>query len=289
MAPERVYRNYTLDEDTYDARPQRKSFVKQAPLSNPATTSERTLRSDNTPSDGQLSSVGLTTDDDGVTPYEDDVDLDIPDPGVPFHPLTGAGATALSPVPADFKTQGSNGISRPADSQRKASGRDGFSPPTSPAPRATTRPSYRSNYVAEEPRQAQAVASQDGTQAEIAAPGDMPDFFSPAVFQVVLRNPAIAHQLLKFGQTRLCGEHMEFLAKVNKYHLLLHEVSRSISGLYEEFFADGAPKYVNVPQVSYGCSISDTFIARVALKERVGFIRNIETLTNCLDVALGSQ
>lgn len=78
----------------------------------------------------------------------------------------------------------------------------------------------------------------------------MPDFFSLSVFQVVLRNPAIAHQLLKFGQTRLAGEHMEFLAKVNSYHVLLHEVSRSISGIYEEFFADGAPKYVNVPQVS---------------------------------------
>ena len=71
-----------------------------------------------------------------------------------------------------------------------------------------------------------------------------------ADLQIAFRNPAIAHQLLKFAQTRLCGEHMEFLAKVNNYHVLLHEVSRPISGIYEGFFQDGATKYLNVPQVS---------------------------------------
>ena len=40
------------------------------------------------------------------------------------------------------------------------------------------------------------------------------DFFSPEVFQIVLHNPTTAHRLLKFSQTRMCGENMEFLEKV---------------------------------------------------------------------------
>ena len=40
------------------------------------------------------------------------------------------------------------------------------------------------------------------------------DFFSPEVFQIVLHNPTTAHRLLKFSQSRLCGENMEFLEKV---------------------------------------------------------------------------
>ena len=49
----------------------------------------------------------------------------------------------------------------------------------------------------------------------------MPDFFGHEVFQTVLHNPATAHQLLLFSQSRLCGENMEFLEKVSAdYHLI---------------------------------------------------------------------
>lgn len=41
------------------------------------------------------------------------------------------------------------------------------------------------------------------------------DFFSPEVFQIVLHNPATAHQLLKFSQARMSGENMEFLERVS--------------------------------------------------------------------------
>jgi len=40
------------------------------------------------------------------------------------------------------------------------------------------------------------------------------DFFSAEVFQIVLHNPTTAHQLLKFSQSRFCGENMEFLEMV---------------------------------------------------------------------------
>lgn len=48
------------------------------------------------------------------------------------------------------------------------------------------------------------------------ASNEVADFFSPEVFQIVLHNPTTAHQLLKFSQTRFCGENMEFLDKVRQ-------------------------------------------------------------------------
>ncbi len=40
------------------------------------------------------------------------------------------------------------------------------------------------------------------------------DFFNPEIFHIVLQNPTTAHRLLRFCQSRACGENMEFLQKV---------------------------------------------------------------------------
>jgi hypothetical protein len=45
-------------------------------------------------------------------------------------------------------------------------------------------------------------------------PANITDFFSEEVFSVVLHNPTTAHRLLRFSQSRACGENMEFLQKV---------------------------------------------------------------------------
>lgn len=261
----RLYKDYSLDDGSFEV-PRRKASLKRVPDSAPVpTASQRTFSpekaSTSDPSDGQSSSVGLTTDDDGVTPYEEEsAESDFHESRVAFNPLQSP--TALPPIPTEWKHPRANVPSRGSESQRMSSPRNFALPDyastsssarSPPPPRASTRPSYRSNSQPDETQAQAAVLPQDGTAIHSASTsGQMPDFFSLSVFQVVLRNPAIAHQLLKFGQTRLAGEHMEFLAKVNSYHVLLHEVSRSISGIYEEFFADGAPKYVNVPQVSTG-------------------------------------
>ena len=42
------------------------------------------------------------------------------------------------------------------------------------------------------------------------------DFFGPEIFQIVLHNPTTSHQLLRFSQSRMCGENMEFLEKVRE-------------------------------------------------------------------------
>ena len=49
-----------------------------------------------------------------------------------------------------------------------------------------------------------------------AGPGGagVADFFSPEIFQIVLHNPTTSHQLVRFSQSRFCGENMEFLEKV---------------------------------------------------------------------------
>jgi hypothetical protein len=46
------------------------------------------------------------------------------------------------------------------------------------------------------------------------AGGTSLDFFSSEVFNIVIHNPTTAHRLLKFCQSRSCGENMEFLQKV---------------------------------------------------------------------------
>jgi len=44
--------------------------------------------------------------------------------------------------------------------------------------------------------------------------GNMADFFSSEVFNIVIHNPTTAHRFLRFCQSRACGENMEFLQKV---------------------------------------------------------------------------
>ncbi|TKA83738.1 hypothetical protein B0A55_00040 [Friedmanniomyces simplex] len=76
----------------------------------------------------------------------------------------------------------------------------------------------------------------------------MPEFFGQSVFQTVLHNPTIAHQLLKFGQSRLCGENMEILARVNRYTALLEEVSKAVYEIHKEFISTSAPAQINLPE-----------------------------------------
>ena len=75
----------------------------------------------------------------------------------------------------------------------------------------------------------------------------LPDFFSAEIFQVVLHNPTTAHQFLKFSRSRLCGEHMEFLERVDRYHTLLNETSKLIYEIHRDFISTSAPSQINLP------------------------------------------
>jgi PAS domain S-box-containing protein len=76
----------------------------------------------------------------------------------------------------------------------------------------------------------------------------LPDFFASEVFQVVLHNPTTAHQLLKFSQSRLCGENMAFLDKVDKYNSLLNEVAKSMFEIHRDYISVNADNQINIPE-----------------------------------------
>ena len=100
----------------------------------------------------------------------------------------------------------------------------------------------------------------------------MPEFFSMTVFQAALYNPTISHQLLKFGQSRLCGENMEFLARVHKYQALVNEVSRAVVEMHEEFISPTAPAQINVPEP---VRVRTTQDAKVSLNSTVPQLENL--------------
>lgn len=76
----------------------------------------------------------------------------------------------------------------------------------------------------------------------------LPEFFSQATFQTVINNPTISHQLLKFARSRLCGENLDFLAKVARYRALLEKVSKSIYDIHQEFISTSSPTQINLPE-----------------------------------------
>jgi len=103
---------------------------------------------------------------------------------------------------------------------------------------------------------APSVASVSGTMSNFSkatsmsgnssAMGNMPEFFNEATFQTVLSHPTIAHLLLDFGQSRLCGENLEFLTRVTRYNALLGEVAKSIYEIHKEFISTSAPSQINL-------------------------------------------
>lgn len=74
----------------------------------------------------------------------------------------------------------------------------------------------------------------------------LPDFFAPQVFQVVLHNPTTAYQLLIFSRSRLAGENMEFLRKVEEYSILLEEVAKNMSEIHRKYLSVNAPSKINL-------------------------------------------
>ncbi|KAL0941675.1 blue light receptor [Colletotrichum truncatum] len=72
------------------------------------------------------------------------------------------------------------------------------------------------------------------------------DFFGPGIFQVVLRNPTTAHQLLKFSEARFCSESVEFLQKVEKYQTTLNTLAGIMTTIHKDHLAEDSPKQINV-------------------------------------------
>ncbi|KAG9235145.1 hypothetical protein BJ875DRAFT_483491 [Amylocarpus encephaloides] len=73
------------------------------------------------------------------------------------------------------------------------------------------------------------------------------DFFSPEVFHVVLKNPTTAHRLMRFAQSRACGENMEFLQIVDRYTRLLDDISQLLGTVHQTYVSPEAARQINLP------------------------------------------
>ncbi|KAI9801375.1 MAG: hypothetical protein M1825_003354 [Sarcosagium campestre] len=134
--------------------------------------------------------------------------------------------------------------------------RNGFSSPNSPRP--TTRSGHSTRAVEKKPsssagKKINALDDVDVSDDQLAAltsnadGSGMADFFSAEVFQIILRNPTTAHQLLKFSQSRFCGENMEFLEKIDQYYSALDTMTRILTEINRNFTSPDAPKPLNMP------------------------------------------
>lgn len=88
--------------------------------------------------------------------------------------------------------------------------------------------------------------SISGRTAKSTASQSMPDFFSSEIFQVVLHNPTTAYQLLKFSESRLCAENVEFLAKVDEYRTTLNNLAGQMAFIHKQFISPGSAYQINV-------------------------------------------
>lgn len=103
----------------------------------------------------------------------------------------------------------------------------------------------RSSY---EPSISTLSRASHNTAINSSSGGRLPDFFAPEVFQIVLHNPTTRHQLLKFSQTRLCGENLEFLEKVDQYNKLLNEVARYMFEIHRDYISVNADNQINIAE-----------------------------------------
>lgn len=88
--------------------------------------------------------------------------------------------------------------------------------------------------------------SISGRTAKSSASQSMPDFFSSEIFQVVLHNPTTAYQLLKFSESRLCAENVEFLSKVDEYRTTLNNLAGQMAFIHKQFISPGSAYQINV-------------------------------------------
>lgn len=207
-------------------------------------------------------SIAHRTEDESVTPtapYGDEASESVSHEGQIDPQSLGLAAAALCflakvdskrgvAAPATSMTDHSLGTTdslvsgRPSAASRLTTGSI-----VSGRPSATTR-LLTDSTVSGRPSAASRMATSSAISERPSTSSKMPEFFGSTTFRTVLQNPTIAHQLLKFAQWRLCGENLEFLAQVAKYHALLGEVSNTIYEIHRAFISTSAQTQINIPE-----------------------------------------
>lgn len=114
-------------------------------------------------------------------------------------------------------------------------------PSEDPVPRMPLRRPYSDDEMSV--RQ-QSISGKTATS--VTSQSALPDFFSASIFNVVLHNPTTAHQLLRFSETRLCSENVEFLGKVDEYRTTLNNLASQMAAIHKAFISPGSHSQINV-------------------------------------------
>ena len=126
----------------------------------------------------------------------------------------------------------------------------GQSPPTSEPFAHHDPPAAEDQHLAKE-------LSRRLTPKDSGFGSNTPEFFGHTIFWVVLRDPAVAHQLLKFAESRLCGDSIQFLARVSKYHAQVHEISQAMSDIHKDFLGQNASSQIHLSEQTYSAVSAD--------------------------------
>ena len=247
----RLYIDYYAFGDKSSQTPRRRALaLKKVP--NPATALARTVISDTQQEDEQ------TIDSDAASPGVAQTTGEFfATPDEPSSPQTVIHEFQLDLLPEEStksilkSTEQNLGVAASGGTRSpRLDVRDGYdSPPARSQP--TIQPLAHYNPQPEEDQHQAKDVSRRFTPKNDGFDGKMPDFFSPAIFRVVLRDPAIAHQLLKFSESRLCGESIWFLARVNKYYAKVHEVSTAMAEIHKDFLGQNASSQIHLSEHTY--------------------------------------
>ncbi|KAK0269266.1 hypothetical protein LTS16_003208 [Friedmanniomyces endolithicus] len=277
MASARLYRDYISSEEPRDLPPRRSPSGRTR---SSAPASPRTVISDLQPTQGRTGRLRGETGLPG-TPEHEHVDEFLSNRVIGTARTTSSDRiiTALPQYGPRIVGFPAIGIASTTDSRRSSLGADGTATMTTENTSVTSydddeaREPVLNNMQADIPpanspmaprfggfvnKSGMASSANSATDSMSPMPRDrmsgrsnssrMPEFFGQSVFQTVLHNPAISHQLLKFGQSRLCGENMEFLARVTRYTALLEEASKAIYEIHKDFISTSAPAQINLPE-----------------------------------------
>lgn len=107
----------------------------------------------------------------------------------------------------------------------------------------------------------------------------LPDFFGAEVFQSVLHNPTTFHQLLQFSKSRLCGENLEFLEKVDRYNALLNDVAKTMFEIHRDYISTTAHDQIN---------ISETVLSKANRDLKSALTTTLPTLESVFNDSRGS-
>ncbi|KAK0929271.1 hypothetical protein LTR91_024844 [Friedmanniomyces endolithicus] len=243
MASARLYRDYISSDEPRESRdsPLRRSPSGRTNYSAPG--SPRTVISDLQPTQGRASRLRGEKGLPG-TPEHEHVDA-FPDRDFGTARTTSTHRiTALPQYGPRIVGFPAIGVASTTDSRRSSFGVDSTAT-------MTTENTSVTSYDDDEARE----SVLDDTQTDVP-PVDNPmaPRFGGVVDKsgmassTVLHNPTISHQLLKFGESRLCGENMEFLARVTRYTAMLEEASKAIYEIHKDFMSTSAPAQINLPE-----------------------------------------